>query len=344
MQRTACCLMWYFLPVVLGACSPDVHATCKQGYQTVDVNDTAGYDDCILCHNTGCTPPTTNTVCFPASKSCAVCGSPTIPRFGPDYTLTLTSSCIPGCTGDVYFDSPLYFVNTNGLTIKGGANLGNVVAKQCPLFIFQGNTHVTLDGLNIICETNSMCSTPENCAAPAIFISETTRAVLNIGMTQAVRVYGNAKSVVLVQGGIFSAGLMNVDMTGSHIGDVYNEGVYRQEFDVVLGNYAGIIDAKSAEKHTRFVLQPALATAAFLSNSVQQLILLNYALYANTFGIVYEVMYNEANVYGFMDLSADYDTTLVSLFAIGNVVVAIALVFTVNDIYDLSEVLSKDEK
>lgn len=324
--------MLSFLALALGACSPDVHAVCKQGYQTVDVQNTTGYTDCILCHSTDCTTPEANSICFPTSRSCAVCGSPTVPRFGPGYTLTITPHCLPSCTGDVYFDSPLYFVNTR-VTIRGGTNLRNIVARQCPLFIFQGSNTVTMDGLNITCETNSMCA--GSCAAPAIYFSETTQLTLIIGTESAVQANGNAKSVVLVDGGIFSAGQMDVNMDGSFIGDVHNNGMYRQEFDVVLGNYYGKIDARQAQKHTRFLLQPAQASAQFLSNSAQELITINYALYTNTFGVVYEVMFDEANIYGFMNLSAEYNESLLGFLAIVNAVFLILTFFTINDIHDL---------
>lgn len=327
--------MFVFLALAIGGCSPDVHAVCKQGYQTVDVADTAGYADCVLCHSSNCSEtPASNTICFPSSRSCAVCGTPTVAQIGPKYTLTITPQCLPSCTGDVHFSSPLYFVSSE-VTIQGGPNLGNVIAKQCPLFIFQGSSTVTIDGLNITCETNTMCST-KTCPAPVLYFSETTRLTLNIGTKKLVQVSGNAKSAVLVDGGVFSAGKMNVDMTGSTIGSVLNTGNYRQEFEIVLGNYIGSVDAHTALKHTRIVLQPALPSAQFLYSAVQELVVMNYALYANTFGVVYEVMFDEQDIYGFMNLSEDYDTSMASLLGLVCIVLVIVVFFTINDIHDLS--------
>lgn len=327
--------MLIVLALAIGGCSPDVHAVCKQGYQTIDVNDTTGYTDCVLCHSTNCSEaPPTNTICFPSTRSCSMCGTPTLPQIGPGYTLTITPQCLPSCSGDVYFSSPLYFVNTQ-VHIQGGPNLGNVIARQCPLFIFQGTSTVTIDGLNITCESNVMCSS-STCPAPALYFSETTRLTLSIGTKSPLQVSGNAKSVVLVDGGVFSAGKMNVDMTGSAIGNVLNTGNYRQEFEIVIGNYVGIIDARMAKKHTRIVLQPALASAQFLYSAAQELIIMNYAIYTNTFGVVYEVMFNEQDIYGFMNLSEDYDTSMTSLLGLVDIVLIIVIFFTINDIHDLS--------
>jgi hypothetical protein len=336
--------MWVLLAAALGArCSPDVYAVCKSGYGTAEVQyeEIENYSDCLQCNADNCSAPlpASRTRCYPLKHACAVCGTPTVAtQIGPAHTLTVQPSCESSrtCPGTVVFDAPVTFVRSNGLAIKGQAAVQSVLARTCPLFVFDGAVRVTISGLEITCETSSSDT------AAAVVFRNTAVLALSYGVANAVRLHGVCRTGVLVDGGVPKQALMAVDMSGSHIGAVrVSKSVYRQTYDVVLVNYYGTVSALTAPQHTRFVLQPSEAPdgtvfPALTYIATQLLSIQNFAEYTNIFGRKYEIAYHNKDAYGWSsDPGEASSRDLMGMLSAALVALGIVLLFLLNDLHDL---------
>lgn len=308
--------MWW-LVLALGtkpACGPDVYAICRNGYNTVaaTLSTVNNYTDCILCNTDNCTAPhpPSNTKCFPTSKSCAVCGTPLASRVGTDYSLVFQSSCtsIRDCGGDITMSTQAVFQYSNGLSLKGKGGMQTINAVVCPVFVFDNAFAVTIDGLDITCQSNVLGT------SPAIYFTQSTSLVLEIGMISPVYLHGACESGLLVQGGQFNNQVMKADLGGSNIGTVLvTDSVYRQSYDVILVYFYGSVNATQASKFMKFILQPSTQPGGgvytpLVYQSSQYLNVINLADYTNEYDMIYEVMFVKKDAYGWSRIAYQQET------------------------------------
>lgn len=307
--------MWWVV-LCLGvkpSCDPNVYAICRNGYDTVAATllTINNYTDCILCNTDNCTAPqpSSNTKCFPTSKSCAVCGTPLMSRIGADYSLVVQSSCTStrDCGGVVTMSTQAVFDYSSGLSIQGKGGMQTVTALVCPVFVFNNAYSVQIDGLDITCASNSVST------APAIYFTQSASIVFSIGVVYPVYLHGACRTGVLMSGGQFNNEIMKADVSGSSIGAVVvSNSIYRQTYDVIIEYFYGSVDATRASKFMRFVLQPSTQPngASFVPlvyQATQYLHVINLPDYTNEYDVIYEVMFTTKDAYGWSRIAYEQE-------------------------------------
>ena len=144
-------------------------------------------------------PFPTNIKCFPAQKSCQVCGAldPTVvsTQINTGYSLVLQQYCdanFAQTEGTVQIAAPT-LLNMDSITVTALPNVD--IVGVCPVFIFDGSSAVTLSNLDVDCTVMYDTAT-----AAAILLKNSPTLMLNVtGLSAANRI----KSALTVLGGVF---------------------------------------------------------------------------------------------------------------------------------------------
>lgn len=325
------CAMWW-LTLALAAiseqrCAPGIYAACQVGYRMVPYtyDDYRARDDdvsCILCSEDNCSAaqPASKAHCFPHTKSCVLCGSPSpVSLIGPDYNVVFQSKCTSArpCSGTVSVDSPITFARSNGMVVRG---TNQIVAALCPAVVFTDAVNITIRSLEIY------CSGAGSEAAPAIVIYGAAKLVLYAPGPFVAS--GYCHSALLVNGYIRTAPYdTNTDLSGSTIGNVsVAQGRFRDVVDVALAYFSGAIDVTSAPAHTRFVIIPSDTSGVLSYNANQTLSIQSASVFTNIYGRDAEVSLQDKDADGWSSTgSTAADRAIFQTKCV--VVIVLALVF-----------------
>jgi len=277
---------------------------------------------CILCSEDNCsaTQPASGAQCYPHTKSCVLCGSPSpVSLIGPAYEIVFQSKCTSArpCGGSVTLNSPITLERSNGMVVRGE---NQISAVSCPAISFTDAVNITIRSLEIY------CSRAGSEAAPAIMIAGASEFVLYA--PGPFTASGYCHSALLVNGYIRSAPYeTNTDLSGSTIGSVsVTQGRFRDVVDVALAYFSGTVDVTSAPAHTRFVIIPSDASGVLNYNTNQTLSIQSASVFTNIYGRDAEVSLQDKDADGWSSTGSTAADT--AIFQTKCVVVAVlVLVF-----------------
>lgn len=316
-------------------CGPNTGCVCQHNgrYDVVshsydDCLELSSWDGCIFCSKTqGCenvTNPASGLYCWPNTKTCSMCASPTQEGIrnllGPGYTIYLRRRCTTTSKCPADYHKPLPFASN--MTVDGGTGKaltidgeGLTLMGPCPMFVFSDIDSLTLRNMTIDCTSTTLRET-----APAILIRGIIKSAITVSN---VTTRGYVKSAVLVLGGQFNTLIptLHADLGGSSFsGIVISTTRYRLSMELALALYYGTIDVSGMSRvTTQMIVQPALNPATgFVTplTGATGLTIFNMSEWTRLFGIDYEIIANDPHgTLGFSLIESDEFNALV--FRIG---------------------------
>ena len=262
--------------------------------------------------------------CLAYSKCCVFCNDDFNQRYiSTDYNIIFRKRCnsVLNASGTISFSKNITF--TQDKLVVSAPNV--ILEGQCPLFIFEDISELTLHDIEINCTSGVN-------VASAILVRNVESVQLHI---RNITVYLNAKSAVTVLGGQFgrTVPVTSSNIVGSTFEDVQLvQSTYRFNVDLVLALYYGNILLSGVP---RLLVQPSIDPALNyptpLDMSIEnrrKLRIFNFSEWTKIIGRDYEIILNDPHgTLGYA--TVEYEDEQLQLFKIALAVFigAVILIF-----------------